>query len=468
MAERDVLHERIAEANDRYQLLVGTRSILVGVSGGQDSVALLHALVSIAELKLKVAAAHLHHEMRGEEADADEQYVRELAASLGADFFTERRDVLEDAARDGVNVEVAGRRARYEFLERVADKGGFDRIGTAHTGTDRVETLLLNIFRGAGLEGLRSIPPRRGKIVRPLILASRAETGEYCQRHGLHVRIDRSNLEPDYARRNALRLNILPQIAEEFPGLEPALLRVCESIEEELAWTQPLVEEALAAATTERSDERIALAVEKLGELPRGALHRVLRAAVEQARGNLQDVSREQIEHAAGLTRNGHTGKRVALPGGWQVARGYDEIAVERGRTDEPLADESVPLPVPGSARLEARRVEVTAERVAAPSQAAGDDPLVALIDERAAAPGLVLRSWKPGERFQPLGMTGTKKLHDFFVDEKVPRRDRDRTPVLADAQGRILWVVGYRLSHLARLTEGAQQAVRLTARFDE
>jgi len=467
MAERDVLHEKIAQACARYGLLEGARGIVVGVSGGQDSVALLHALVSMGEFDLRVAAAHLHHGMRGEEADADQQYVRELCARLGAEFYAERRDIYAEAERSGLNVEEAGRRARYELLERVAAEGDFDRIATAHTGTDRAETLLLNMFRGAGVEGLRSIPPRRGKIVRPLILTTRQETGDYCERHGLEVRIDRTNLEADHARRNVLRLTVMPQIAEVFPGVERALLRVCEAIEEELAWTRPLMEDALREVTLQRDEERMALSLARLAELSPGKLHRVLRMAIEQVRGDLRDVSRERIERLARVVAEGETGKQVMLPGGWRARRGYNEIAIEPAPVEETFEKESSPLPVPGTARLERRGVEVRAELAPAPAQLNGADRLVALMNEAVAEGGLVLRSSWPGERFQPLGMAGTKKLQDFFVDEKAPPAERRRTPVVADTAGRILWVVGYRLSHPARVSGDGKRVVKLTARFD-
>ena len=467
MAERDVLHEKITEACARYRFLEGARSIVVGVSGGQDSVALLHALVSMEELNLNVAAAHLHHGMRGEEADADQQYVRELCIRLGAEFYAERRDIYAEAECGGLNVEEAGRRARYELLERVATEGSLDRIGTAHTGTDRAETLLLNILRGAGLEGLRSIPPRRGKIVRPLILATRQETGDYCDRHGLEVRVDRTNLETNHARRNLLRLSILPRIAEEFTGAERALLRVCEAIEEELDWTGPLVEEILGEATLEPGDERIVLSLARLAELPPGELHRVLRMAIEQARGDLRDVSRERIERLGRIVTEGETGKQVLLPGGWRAQRGYNELAIERAGAEETLEEESSLLPVPGTARLQGCGVEVEAELVPTPGQFIPDNRLVALMNEAAAEGGLVVRSSRPGDRFQPLGMAGTKKLQDFFVDEKAPPRERRRTPLVVDPAGRILWVVGYRLSDPARVSGDDKRVVKLTARFD-
>ncbi len=226
--ERDPLHARVLEAIERYRLLDGAGSVLVGVSGGQDSVALLHTLRQLRP-ELGLAALHMHHGMRGERADRDAACVEGLCATLGVECVVRLRDLPLEMAESGLNAEQVGRLARYEEYEKVARAHGFDRIATGHTGTDRAETLLLNLFRGAGLRGLSSIPPRRGSIVRPLILATRDETAEYCRRHNLPTCTDESNLDPDYARRNLIRLRLMPIIAEHFPGAERALMRACEA-----------------------------------------------------------------------------------------------------------------------------------------------------------------------------------------------------------------------------------------------
>ncbi len=466
MPERDPLHQRILDADRRYRLFEGVSSVVVGVSGGQDSVALLHALAVMEDYQLRLGVAHLHHGMRGEEADKDQQFVEELARTLGADFYPEWRDVVAEGERDGLNAEVAGRRARYSLYARVLTEGGYDRIATGHTGSDRAETLLLNLFRGAGLDGLSSIPPRRGKIIRPLIGCTRDETLEYCQRHGLPFRTDITNLQPDHARRNALRLEIMPRIKELFPGVERALIRACEAIEEELGWTDPLLAEWLDKAIVRSDPDVTVLSLRALAAMPRGALHRLLRMALEEARGDLLDISREQIERIAALVSGAEVGTEVELSGGWVGRRGYEDVEIARALPVNVFEPESAPLPVPGRARLPQRGVEVTAEAVIAPADLDTGDPLVVLIDGAAAADGLVLRSWHEGERLRPLGMDGSKKLSDLFTDDKVECDLRRRIPVVARPDGEILWVVGHRLAQSARTRPGAP-AVKLSARFD-
>ncbi|MFW5868447.1 MAG: tRNA lysidine(34) synthetase TilS, partial [Armatimonadota bacterium] len=422
--DRDPLHERVLDAIERYDLLDGAESVLVGVSGGQDSVALLHSLAALRP-DLRVAAVHVHHGMRGERADRDVACVEGLCESLSVECFVARRDVPAESAESGLNAEQAGRLARYEEYECVAQERGFDRIATGHTGTDRAETLLLNLFRGAGLRGLSSIPPRRGQIIRPLILTTRAATAGYCGRHGLVVCTDASNLDPEYAKRNLLRLTLMPLIEEQFPGAEQALMRACEAVEEELEWTDPLLRVALEASTLRRCGESLALDAEALAAEPDGSLHRILRMALEDMRGDLEGLSREHIERIAELTRSDATGSVVELPGQLRVRKEYETLLIEPDEPGDRLPDESAPLPAPGEATLPARGVTVEAETVEAPEDFAAGDELIAYISTEAAADGLVLRNHRPGERFVPLGMTGSRKLQDFFVDEKVPRRMR-------------------------------------------
>ncbi len=459
---RDPLHERVRLAERRYGLLADARRILVGLSGGQDSLALLHALVTMDEVTAEVGAVHVHHGMRGAEADADEAAVRAICDDLGVECFVARRRVPDEAAQSGLSVELAGRRARYEEYERIARDHGFERIATGHTGSDRAETLLLNVLRGAGLRGMTSIPPRRGRIIRPLICATRSETGEYCRRHQLAIRTDRTNLDPEHTRRNVLRLRIMPLIEESFPGAEAALMRACEAAEEELAWTEPLVRAWLEEATTAAERGKLKLAARPLAELPDGALHRLIISALEQVRGGLDEVRHEHIGAIATLITRAGTGAAVQLPGLWRARREYEHVVFERAEDDEDaFGEEWVPLPVPGEATLHERGLTVYAVPGRAPADLASEDASVAWIDATDLRGGLVLRSVRPGDRFVPLGMTGSKKLQDFFVDEKVPRRLRARAAVVTDADGRIVWVVGHRIAQHARATSGAP-AVRL------
>jgi tRNA(Ile)-lysidine synthase len=251
-----------------------------------------------------------------------------------------------------------------------------------------------------------------------------------------------------------------------FPEVEQALVRACETIEEEIEWTDPMLSDWLDEATERMDSDGAELRTARLAEMPAGALHRVLRMALEEARGDLLEVSREQVQRVADLVTTGQAGREVELPGGWTARRGYERLTLERARSQPLASEEAVPLLIPGMARLDLRGVQVEAEETAAPDDMNGGDAAVVYLNAEAASDGLVLRSWHEGERIQPLGMDGSKKLSDLFTDLKVPADQRREVAVVARPNGEILWVVGHRLSETARVATGSP-AVKLTARAE-
>ncbi len=263
------LGEQVRATIDRYRMVQAGDRVLVAVSGGPDSLSLLHVLRSLAvELDIELAVAHLNHKLRGESSDQDEAYVAGLCANWGLPCFVSHEDVAARARRQGLSLEEAGRGARYEYFSALAAEHDFNRVALGHTATDRGETVLINILRGSGLHGLRGIPPVRGIFIRPLITTSRETTIEYCRDQDLEPRWDETNLEASDFLRNKVRLELVPLLTEEYAG-DPAesLLRVARAAEEELEWTEPLVEAAFAEVA--RTDgEKVSLDREKLAEMP--------------------------------------------------------------------------------------------------------------------------------------------------------------------------------------------------------
>jgi len=448
---------KLMQAVARYDLLAPGDRVLLGVSGGQDSVTmalLLHELSS--ELQVCLVVGHLHHGLRGDVADADLQFVAELARRLGLPFSSEQVNVAALAAKERVGLEEAGRRARYDFFERAAAKHGCNKIAVAHTATDRAETLLINLFRGAGLQGLRSIPPRRGKIIRPLILLSRQETADYCRTQSIAACHDVYNQDPAYLR-NRLRAQLLPQLEREYgPGIEEALCRAADNMLEELDWTEPLVQQALAGA---REDD--ALRVSALHELPAGLRHRALRRFIELSGASLSDLGYSWWRALDELVEQARTGNKLELNGQDFVELEYDLLRLHRRPLPPAGPAEAAELPVPGSVTLASGTIlcaDILAELPSLPQA----DELRAVMDAAKAGPLLGVRAPRPGDRFVPLGMTGSKKLQDFFVDSKVPARKRG--PLLVtNAAGEVLWVVGHRLAEGAKVTDQTRRYLVVT-----
>ncbi len=456
--------QKLIAAVERYEMLASGDRVLIALSGGQDSLALLHCLHALApDLGVELAAGHLHHGMRGAEADADEECLRELCESLPVPFFSDRVCVPDLARERGISVEEAGRAARYEFLRGVAAREGFTKLALGHTATDRAETVLMNILRGSGLEGLRGIPPVNGEIIRPLILLTREETGAYCNQHGLEPRLDRTNLDTDAYLRNRLRLKLVPQIQEEYaPGVMPALLRLAEAVEQELQWTQPQVQDAFDGARS-GTECGLGLKLEALQELPEGLLARVLRRGIHDLAGSLAGFTSAHVAALVGLVRDGETGNCVDLPFEIRAERGYNLLTLTASRpvAEEPDDWEIVLIPpgvvhLPVGGMLSGRFSPLPAN-----PQAAG--PCEAYLDADIVGEALVVRNWRKGERICPLGMKGSKKLQDVFVDAKVARRERVRTPVVLTSTGEILWVAGVCVSRVAALTPETARCIHLS-----
>jgi tRNA(Ile)-lysidine synthase len=460
------LVEKAEEAIRRFGLLSGREGILVGVSGGQDSVALFDVLAQLApSMELRLAVAHVHHGLRGAEADQDQALTERLASSAGIPCRCRRIDVPAMARASGKSFEEAGREVRYEFFEEVRRELNADVIAVGHTASDRAETLVMNLLRGAGLDGLGSIPPKRGRIVRPLILATRQETQEHCRRRDLEYRIDRTNLEPE-SLRNKVRLELLPLLEREYAGGAAAhIARAAELAHEEVQVLRDVAADALEGATVESAPGRLMLELARLDAMPEALAGRVIREAIRVASGDVRDLRYNHVRDIVCLIKWGRTGARLVLPGDVSVERGYEELTITQGGAESAEPGQvSAPLPVPGEVTLPALGVHVRGELRDAEGEAVAKGKCTATVDATEAGQALVVRNWRPGDRFRPLGLGGEKKLQDFFVDSKVPRAERSRVPIVARSDGRIVWVVGHRVDERAKVSPTTSRIIVLTA----
>ncbi len=463
------LRQQVQGTIRRYQMLQASGRVLVAVSGGPDSIGLLHLLSSFRdELGIELAVAHLNHQLRGEQAAQDEAYVRRLCADWDLPCYVTCDDVTARAREEGLSLEEAGRYARYEYFTTLADQHGFDRVTLGHTATDRVETLLINLLRGSGLHGLRSIPPVRGIFIRPLIASRREAIAEYCKQQGLDPRCDESNLEPSHFLRNKIRLQLLPLLGEEYSeDPHEALLRVIRAAEEELAWTEPLVETEFEEVASVGADN-VRLDRPRLRELPAGLQQRLLRRALVELSGAATDVGEVHYGALRELIDQGQTGAELHLPGGVLARVGYTEIELIHGERAQRQPEEEKPwcheLLVPGTIEIPEVgtlvRAELLAER---PSELGNAADRHIIVDGDAAGSVLYVRNWQPGDWMQPLGMGGHKKLQDLFVDEKIPQQRRGCIPLVVDSQDRIIWAVGLRMGEKFRVTENTTKFLKLS-----
>ena len=428
----------------RHRMWSPGHRILVAVSGGPDSVALLEALHRLSESEgINLAVAYFHHGLRPE-ADDEQLFVNSLAEALGVPFYAGRGDVAAHAEKMGRGIEAAARALRLEFLQNTASSEGYDCIALGHTASDRVETVLMNLLRGAGLWGLRGIPPVRPPFIRPLIDLWREDVRRFCEAAGLRWVTDRTNLDTSRFLRNKIRHQLLPLLESEYrAGAARAILRCAQAADDELAWTAPIVQEALDSCS-ERGRQRLRLRLSNLASMHPGLAVRVIRAGAESVFGPLTDWTATHYAALLEAARKGHTGLRVELPGGLQGRVEYGWLVI--APAPEPIAMPERPLPVPGQVRIP--EAAMTIEAYVVPRSQAGQPGPYRAILRADLADGLVVRGRRPGDRFRPVGMGGrSKKLQDFFVDEKVPAAERDTIPLVVHPIKGIIWVVGMRIA---------------------
>jgi len=449
------LLERVAATITSHRMLAPGQRVLVAYSGGADSTVLLHVLL---RLGYEVMACHVHHGLRGAEADADAAQAAAFAASLGVPYHERRVDAAAYAATHKLSIEAGAREVRYAALEEVAQELGADRIATGHTADDQAETVLLNLLRGAGPAGLSGMPPVRGKIIRPLLAITGAEAEAYARAEGISFRRDSSNADRRFTR-NRVRHDLFPALAEIQPDVIGALGRVASIMREENAFLSSLVDQLLATIVV-RDDRAARIALHDLQSVPAALQRRLLREVVAVIQGRTSDIEFERIEALVDLAARGQTGAVIELPGGLRAERTYEEIVISVGAPETPARPAGEwTLPVPGTLALPEFGVTLRTEESS--DVGLSPDASVVVLDAADLAGTLTVRTWRDGDRFVPLGMTQAVKLQDFFVNAKVPRARRRRT-LLVESAGEIVWVVGLRISERHKVTPETRRTIRL------
>jgi tRNA(Ile)-lysidine synthase len=471
------LPERVRRTIQRYALVARGERVLIALSGGADSVALLHLARELeAAGDLVVAgAAHLNHRLRGVEADEDERFCARLASHLNIPIEIERVDVRDEARRDKRSVEDAARRARYAFLERAADRLGADVIAVAHTRDDQAETFLLRLFRGSATRGLAGIRPRAGRVVRPLLELGRDEVRAYLAEGEIAFREDASNRDLTNPR-NRIRHELIPYLKGHFsPAIAAVLAREAELARvDEAALEAEAIEIADRIVLTDEGDRAgLRLEASALRSVEPALASRVVRAALERfARDRF--ISFDHVQRVLALAVGGDADKGgvVDLPGQRAVRNGNvirltPAAARRRGGGEGAENSFSVSLSIPGEVLLDRQGWAVGAERLESAGEArrwSARGPRVGVAADGLALP-LVVRSRRPGDRFRPLGAPGVRKLQDFLVDRKVPREERDGLPIVVDGRDRIVWVAGQAVAEDFRVTDPSQGVLLLTIR---
>jgi tRNA(Ile)-lysidine synthase len=462
------LEQRVANFVQQHKLFSSGDNVLVAVSGGADSVCLLHILAKQqAELGIKLHLAHLNHQLRGAESDSDARYVSDLAHKLGIPATIESRDVAAYHAQKGGSLEEAAREVRYNFLSQVAKKINASRVTVGHTCDDHIETILMHLLRGTGTAGLCGLQPRSAlpnresdvqlEVVRPLLEITRQETSDYCQRHKLAPQNDSSNASL-YFQRNRVRLELLPALRSYNPGIDKALLRLADIAGDDISFLEEQTS-LLWSGLAKEQDETICLDIIKMAGLPHAIQRQVFRRAVKQLRGNIKDIEADHIEAMVDFLSK-PAGKKLCLPDGLVLSTEYGRLILASAETSLcplPILKGVSNIKVPGKTDLPGWRIKADITQGVVDK----DNGLTASFDADKVGEKLTVRKRRPGDRFQPLGMSQSKKLQDFMVDSRIPGSWRDRVPLICSPE-QILWVVGWRIDDRVKVTENTKDILRI------
>lgn len=436
-ASRLIRQEHMVEQGDQ---------VAAGISGGADSVCLLFCLARLSEeMGFYLTAVHVHHGLRGEEADGDEAFVRELCGRLGVPCVCRRADVAALAEARRISVEEAGRIARYEILRREA-RGG--KIAVAHHQSDQAETVLFHLLRGTGIRGAAGMAPKSGDVIRPLLFCSRREIEEFLRGQGQTWREDATNREPDYTR-NRIRNHLIPMAREEVNARAEEHLAAFAGQARELdAFLERLAGDFLARWGS--GEEDISLPKKQLLEQPAILGKRILQNAAAQALGSRRDMGAAHLDALWELLQK-PVGSRVSLPGGFLAKGEYETIRI--GREEE----------IPRDPRLPLAGYRVIGQKDFPKIK---ENRYTKCFDYDKIKDSAVLRFRREGDYLELPG-GGRKTLRRYMIDEKIPALERGRIPVLADGS-HVLWVVGRRVSAFYQVTKDTQRILCVTVGGEE
>lgn len=470
---------QVREFIQQHDLLSPGDTVVVGVSGGPDSVCLLHLLYRLRnEWALLLHVAHLHHGTRSQDSDADADFVANLAREWHLPASVVERDVPAIAAENDLALEEAARRVRYAFLASTAGEIGAEHVAVGHNADDQAETVLMHFLRGAGPSGLRGmlpatslahyrllgglgdfpLPARLPTLIRPLLSTPRQAIERYCAEHDLVTRFDRSNLDTTYFR-NRIRHELIPLLESYNSNICQRLQHTAQVIAADYELLTELRQAAWQETVRQASDRAIVFDLERWREQPLALQRALIREAAYRLRPQVRDFSFVHVENATRLAQSGDTGAQATLPGGLMVTLGYERLTIAGEDYERPLEGPSlptgatVPVALPGVTPLPERgwvleaawRVDWTMDEVKE-----NPDRWTAYVAEDALEGPLALRTRRPGETFQPQGMGGhAPQLSDWMINAKIPSAWRDRLPLLT-AGDEILWVCGWRVSEKA------------------
>jgi tRNA(Ile)-lysidine synthase len=457
----------------KWRMTEPGQRLLVAVSGGADSTALLYLMHTLSEaLRISLGIVHLNHGLRGSEARRDERFVAAMADDLGLSFHSKYADARKFQREQGLSPEEAARTLRYRYFDEILDSGPYDRLATGHNADDNAEQVLLGLTRGSGPRGLSGIPPvRSGRIIRPLICVKRRDVEKYLASRKIAFVADTSNDDPAFMR-NRIRHQIMPMLRRLCnPSITDTINRTSRIMRDEEDWLGGLASAELDRVVTASAAASLSLNRNMVNDMHPALRRRVFRAAIAAVRGNMRRLSWSHVDSIDQLARNARSRKHLDLPGQVRLVFTSREIIVRKEsrplRDCPPFGIKTDPpefaycLAGPDTVKIAETGGTVKISRFVLTDHGTLDGCREnrAFLDRKAVSFPITIRSIHPGDRFMPLGMTGTKKVNDFLADAKVPPKERATIPVLVSG-GRIVWVAGKRIDHRVRVRSGSNRVL--------
>lgn len=443
--------------------------VIIGLSGGPDSVCLLKLLCGIREeFELKLAAVHINHMIRGEAADEDELYARKLCEKLQVDFYSKRIDINKYAKENKISSEAAGRKARYDYFNMIKEQLAFNKIATAHNANDQAETILMRVMRGTGLEGLGGIPVKRDNVyIRPILFMKREEVESYCEGMDLKPRIDATNLERDYSR-NKVRLDIIPYMQNNFnTDVILTINRMGALLQADNKYIQSKVEELYNKVCS--SDGSSVVISAKAFEYEEAIINRLIRKAIGEFSGNKYDLEMKHIQDVLSLILLG-TNKRIDLPRGLYAINIYGDIHIKNRQ--EIIKDSTLKIMI---TKEDISYKEVSFDDYLIEFQCIQKDKsinydensLIKYFNYDKISGNIVIRYRRNGDTIVPLGMRGKKKVKDIFIDMKIPKSERNSIPIIQFGED-ISWIAGIKTSDKYKVDNQTKNILRILIKRKE
>ena len=457
--------KKLLETIKREGLIEKGDKVLVAFSGGPDSSCLLHMLWTLKdELGIELYSAHLNHRIRGLDAHRDALLAYRESKALGVACFLYSEDVPSYADKSKLSMEEAAREIRYKMLFDLKEKVAINKIATGHNLDDQAETILMRIMRGTGLKGLKGMAYKRPDgLIRPIMDYKRHEIEEYCKSNQIRTALDKTNQEDEY-RRNKIRLQLLPYIEEAYaPNIKEILSRMANGLREDSDYIDNISRSLYHQAAQKQGDYALKFDMETIDSTPPPILKRLIRLAYAELTGSAEGLEAIHLDDSLRIIKNPKTDLMTNLPKGIIAEKkGYNFYVTSKAIKNDILYFEhkiklNASTEVPELAiKIEARTM--SKERC----KLLTSNNNTKAFDLGRIEGDLIVRTRKPGDKIKPLGLGGTKKLKDIFIDKKIPRDAREKIPIIAD-NSKIIWIAGHEISDESKLTDATQEVVRIT-----